>query len=97
MERLYCVEFDTQRDRHYIHWEFFVYAHNMKEAREKASSAWNSPANPKYKETYNIRTCRGRYYPHMFHVEVKRVTEPVEKETQKFYKVSDKHAYWGWK
>ena len=90
MERLYCVTFYTQRDRRFIHWEYFVHAHSMKEAKEIADDRWYSDDNPKY--TYEKN---GKYYPHMFHVNAKRVTESIEKETNKFYQVSNEYAYWG--
>ena len=87
-ERLYRVEFDTQRDRRYINWEFFVNAHNLNEAKDMAIDAWYSSTNPKY-------TNRGKDYPHMFHLEAKRVTGKIDKNTEKFYQVSNRYASWG--
>lgn len=85
MERLYRVIFDTQRDRRFISWGFYVSANNKKEAKEKAFLAWNSSDNHIYGDK-----------PHMFHVDAARVQDDErDRQMLTFYKMEEKYAFWG--
>lgn len=79
----YRVEFDTQRDRNYITWEVYVEAHNQKDAKEVAKSEWYK--SDKY----------GDNKPHTFHLMASRETNATERETNKFYIIKTRYAYWG--
>lgn len=102
MERLYRVTFDTQRDRRYITWGFYVLANNQKEAKEAAYDCWNSKANTHYSYGFS-KAGKWHNVPHMYHVTAQRVSdkkkadrrgEPVEILT--FYVIENKYASWGY-
>lgn len=87
-EQVYLVSFDTQRNRRYIEWGVFIYAHNQKEAKEYAYRLWHSPANPHYGSSAEK--------PHMFHLSAVRVPENVrDKDPETFWKESTRYASWG--
>ena len=97
MERLYRVCFDTQRDRQYITWGFFVMARNMNDAKDAAYQKWNSRENPRYSYGY---TRGGRWIdvPHMYHTNASRMTEEERNhELNEFFIIDSKHANWGYK
>ena len=87
MERLYRVVFDTQRNRRYICWGYYVSANNQREAKDKAFLHWHSSDNPNY---------RGNERPHMFHTDAARMTEADrDRDMNKFYKIEERYASWG--
>ena len=87
MERLYRVVFDTQRNRRYITWGYYVSANNQREAKDKAFLLWHSSDNPNYRSSER---------PHMFHTEAKRISEDDrDRDMRKFYKIEERYASWG--
>ena len=89
MERLYRVIFDTQRDRRFITWGFYVSARNQKEAKDNAFLHWHSSDNPNYRRVDK---------PHMFHVDAARMNDDErDRPMQTFYKIEEKYAFWGMK
>lgn len=86
-ERLYRVVFDTQRNRRYITWGYFIEAKNQKEAKEAAFLHWNSTENPNYRTTSR---------PHMFHTDAARMEEADRnRPLRKFFIIDERHASWG--
>ena len=95
MERLYRVVFDTQRDRRYITWGYYVSANNQREAKDKAYQHWNSSDNPHYSYGFGRG---GKWYdvPHMFHVDAARMKEEErDRDMRKFYVIENRYASWG--
>ena len=87
MNRLYRVCFDTQRDRRYITWGFWVYAKNQRDAKEIAFLRWNSSENPNYRNVDK---------PHMFHTDASRFSEEDrDRDIMHFFKIEDRYASWG--
>lgn len=92
MAHLYRVIFDTQRDRRYITWGIWVTANNQKQAKETAYNLWFSNSNPHYP----LRNWRDNR-PHMYHTTAQRMTaEEQDHPLQKFYKIADRYASWGY-
>lgn len=95
-ERLYRVSFDTQRDRNYITWGFYVLAYNQSDAIAVACERWHSESNPHYKSRHRDR-------PHMFHVSaVRSDTSPVNAKGEDidiitFYIIDSRYAHWGYR
>ena len=88
MKNLYHVVFDTQKNRNYITWGFYVRAHNQREATIYASMAWEQSGNAPYS------SCEKK--PHMFHLGAKRIKEEDRcRDCEKFYEIERRYANWG--
>jgi len=102
MERIYWVTFDTQRDRRYITWGYYVSANNQKEAKEKAYQHWNSSRNTYYNYGFG-RNGKWHDVPHMWHTAAIRMTPgeadrgTIDRGIENFYIIQNKYASWGYR
>jgi len=99
-QHYYRVTFDTQRNRLYTTWGFYVLAFNQKEAKNAAYECWHNANNPRFRERGKDESYA--YRPHMFHVTAERVTsseitvangDGIDLST--FYVIDMRNVTWG--